>query len=74
MNSIQLISVLLLLVAVYQIEQANSQNYHFSNGWQAGKRALYDATKLNDGENSEYACKVRPSFTKLISKLIEVIF
>ena len=52
-------SVILSMVIVLLVGEAQSQNYHFSNGWQPGKR-------------SQDMCQFRSDVKNVIFKLIEV--
>jgi hypothetical protein len=53
------------LVAMVTIEMAGvqGQSYHFSNGWNPGKRSMQDPAM----------CHFRPEVQTLVFKLIEVI-
>ena len=48
-------------VAMVNIEKVKGQSYHFSNGWNPGKRSM-----------QEPICHFRPEVKTIISNLIEV--
>ena len=51
--------IILSIIMVTLLGEGQGQNYHFSNGWQPGKR-------------SQEICQFRPDVKNLIFKLIEV--
>ena len=51
--------LIISLILLVLLDQCQGQNYHFSNGWQPGKR-------------SQEICQFRPDVKTLIYKLIEV--
>ena len=61
MNTCTCILVATTLVAMVTIKNVQSQSYHFSNGWNPGKRSM-----------QEPICHFRPEVKTLIFKLIEV--
>lgn len=55
------IIIVMSFVAMVNIEKVKGQSYHFSNGWNPGKRSM-----------QEPICHFRPEVKTLIFKLIEV--
>ncbi len=71
-------SVIVVLLCFSHFSGVHSQAYHFSNGWNPGKRTpprnLYDSddTSVSESQSERDQCRIRPQIEKLILDLMVV--